>query len=149
MNVILLERIRNLGEIGDQVSVKPGYGRNFLVPTNKAVPATPANIEYFEAKRAELEKAQQERLDAAKKRAAGIDGSTVTINAKASDEGKLYGSITALEIVDALKSVGHDVEKSEVQLPEGPFRVIGNYEIQLHFNHGDVIATVNVAIEAE
>ncbi len=145
MDVILLEKIHNLGDLGDKVKVKPGYGRNFLVPYGKAVPATKANVEEFEARRAELEKAAAERLAKAKERGEQLDGASVTIQAKAGEEGKLFGSIGVRDIADAISAAGTEVEKSEVLLPEGPLRVVGEYEIGLQL-HSDVAVNVNVSV---
>lgn len=145
MNVILLEKIHNLGDLGDQVKVKPGYGRNYLVPYGKAVPATKSNIEEFEQRRAELEKAAAERLAKAQQRGEQLEGSSVTIQAKAGEEGKLFGSIGVRDIADAITAAGTEVEKSEVLLPEGPIRVTGEYEIGLQL-HSDVTVNVNVSI---
>ena len=145
MDVILLEKIHNLGDLGDKVKVKPGYGRNFLVPYGKAVPATKANVEEFEARRAELEKAAAERLAKAKERGEQLDGASVTIQAKAGEEGKLFGSIGVRDIADAISAAGTEVEKSEVLLSEGPLRVVGEYEIGLQL-HSDVAVNVNVSV---
>ncbi|MGD9254644.1 MAG: 50S ribosomal protein L9, partial [Chromatiales bacterium] len=125
MEVILLDNIANLGSLGDKVSVKAGYGRNYLVPQGFALPATRANIEEFEKRRAELEKQAAERLAAAESRKAAIDGSSVTISRKAGDEGKLFGSVGTADIAEALTAAGTDVDKSEVRLPEGVFRATG------------------------
>lgn len=148
MEVILLEKVENLGNLGDKVTVKPGYGRNYLIPGGKAKPATEANLAEFEARRAELEKAAQETLDAANARKEAVEGLTVTINSKAGEEGKLFGSIGPVDIADACKAAGVDVEKKEVRLPEGPIRLLGEYEIGLHL-HTDVDATLKVVIAEE
>ena len=145
MNVILLEKIHKLGDLGDQVKVKPGFGRNYLVPYGKAVPATKANIEAFEARRAELEKAAAERLKAAQTRGEALEGAAVTIEAKAGEEGKLFGSIGVRDIADAVSANGTTVEKNEVLLPEGPIRMTGEYEITLQL-HTDVQATIQLNI---
>ncbi|MGM0449731.1 MAG: 50S ribosomal protein L9 [Pseudomonadota bacterium] len=145
MNVILLEKIHKLGDLGDQVKVKPGFGRNYLVPYGKAVPATKANIEAFEERRAELEKAAAERLKAAQARGEALEGASITIEAKAGEEGKLFGSIGVRDIADAVSANGTAVEKSEVLLPEGPIRLTGEYEITLQL-HTDVQATIQLNI---
>lgn len=149
MEVILLENIVNLGGLGDKVDVKAGYGRNFLVPQGKAVPATEANIAEFEARRADLEAAAAEALAAAEKRAETLNAlELVTIGANAGEEGKLFGSIGTRDIADALTAAGCEVDKSEVRLPEGALRELGEYEVDIQV-HGDVTATVNIAVVAE
>jgi large subunit ribosomal protein L9 len=148
MELILLQRVTNLGNLGDKVSVKPGYGRNYLVPQGKAVPATPANIAEFEARRAEYEAKAQAIADEAQARLAKIDGASVTIYANASTEGKLYGSVGPRDIAEALTRNGLPVEKSEVVMGEGPLRNTGEYEVVVHL-HADAEATVKVVVEAE
>lgn len=148
MELILLQRVTNLGDLGEKVKVKPGYGRNYLVPQGKAVPATPANIAEFEARRAEYEAKAQAIADEAQARLAKIDGSSVTIYANASAEGKLYGSVGPRDIAEALTKAGTPVEKSEVVMGEGPLRNTGEYEVTVHL-HADVEATVKVIVEAE
>ena len=148
MEVILLDNIANLGGLGDKVSVKAGYGRNYLVPQGFALPATKANIEEFEKRRAELEKHAAERLAAAETRKAAIDGKSVTISRKAGDEGKLFGSVGTADIAEALTAAGTEVDKSEVRLPEGVFRATGVYDIAIHL-HADVDATVTINVVAE
>ena len=148
MEVILLEKIENLGAMGEKVTVKPGYGRNYLVPKGKAKPATAENIAEFEARRAELEKLAAEALAAAEARRDQLDGKTIEITAKAGDEGKLFGSIGTADITDAVKTAGVEIERHEVRLPEGAFRQIGEYEVQLHL-HSDVNATITLVITAE
>jgi large subunit ribosomal protein L9 len=148
MNVILLERVRNLGELGEEVTVRPGYGRNFLIPQGKAVPANDANRARFEVQRAELEKVAQERLASAKARAAQLEGVAVTISARASDEGRLYGSIGTREIADAIVEKGIDVNKADVRLPEGAIRNTGEYDVELGL-HSDVVAVVKVTVIAD
>jgi large subunit ribosomal protein L9 len=145
MQVILLEKVRNLGNLGDCVEVKPGYGRNFLIPQNKAVFATKANQQAFEARRAELEKNAQVSLAKAQERAAKFNDVTITIAAQSSDEGKLYGSVGVAEILDALKAKGFEVAKREVQMPAGPIYSIGEYEIDLIL-HSDVVAKLQLAV---
>jgi large subunit ribosomal protein L9 len=148
MEVILLDNIANLGGLGDKVSVKAGYGRNYLVPQGFALPATKANIEEFEKRRAELEKQAAERLAAAEARKATIDGASVTIARKAGDEGKLFGSVGTADIAEALTAAGTEVDKSEVRMPEGVFRATGVYDIAIHL-HADVDATVTINVVAE
>ena len=148
MEVILLDNIANLGGLGDRVSVKAGYGRNYLVPQGYALPATKANIEEFEKRRAELEKQAAERLAAAEARKATIDGASVTIARKAGDEGKLFGSVGTADIAEALTAAGTEVDKSEVRMPEGVFRATGVYDIAIHL-HADVDATVTINVVAE
>jgi large subunit ribosomal protein L9 len=148
MDVILLEKVANLGSLGDKVKVKAGYGRNFLLPYGKAVAATADNLKAFEERRAELEKAAAEKLAAAQARGEALEGASVTITSKAGEEGKLFGSIGVRDIADAITAAGTDVEKSEVRLPEGPLRVVGEYEIELQL-HSDVTVHINLAVVAE
>ena len=148
MQLILLQKVTNLGNLGDLVDVKPGYGRNFLVPQGKATPATAANLAEFEAKRAEYEAKAKAQLEGAEGRKAALEGAEVTISANASTEGKLYGSIGPREIAEALTKHGHKVEKSEVVLGEGPLRRTGEYDIVVHL-HADVETTVKVIVEGE
>ncbi len=148
MEVILLEKVQNLGELGDKVKVKPGYGRNYLVPSGKATPATPDNIAQFEQRRAELEKAQAEKLGAAESRAEQLRDAAVTIKAKAGNEGKLYGSVGTREIAEAVSATGVALEKHEVLLPEGALRETGEHEIALHL-HSDIDVSIKVVVEAE
>ena len=148
MNVILLDKVENLGEIGDLVSVKPGYGRNFLLPQGKATLATKDNIAAVEARRAELEKAAAEELKSAKDRAKLIDGMELVIPANAGEEGKLFGSVGPIDICDAFSKVGVEVERSEVRMPEGPVHELGEYEIGMHL-HADVNVSVNLKVVAE
>ncbi|MCF7752073.1 50S ribosomal protein L9 [Bacillus subtilis subsp. subtilis] len=148
MKLILLQKVTNLGGLGDLVDVKPGYGRNFLVPTGKAVPATTTNVAEFEAKRADYEaKAQSIHADA-EARKASLEGKSVTIAANASTEGKLYGSVGPRDIAEAFTKAGLPLEKSEVILGEGAFRNVGEYEVIVHL-HADVETTVKVVVEAE
>lgn len=149
MEVILLEKVENLGNLGDKVKVRSGYGRNYLLPQGKATTATQENIEAFEARRAELEKAAADSVAAANARREKIEGATVTITAKAGDEGKLFGSVGAGEVAEALsQAAGVEVEKREVRMPSGPLRSVGEYELELHL-HTDINATVIVVVEAE
>lgn len=148
MNVILLERVGRLGGLGDEVNVKPGFARNFLIPQGKAVRASKANRDVFEARRAELERVAAERLAAANARAAALAGLAVTIVAKAGDEGKLYGSVGTGDIAAAISAKGQAVERSEVRLPEGVIRSVGEYEIDVQL-HSDVHTTITLAVVAE
>ena len=148
MEVILLEKVANLGNLGDQVKVRPGYGRNFLIPQQKAVPATKANIEKFEARRAELEAAAAEALAAAQARAAQIAAvGPVALARMAGEEGKLFGSVGPGDIAEALTALGVDVEKREVIMPEGPIHALGEYEVNVR-THSDVMQAVQVIITA-
>ena len=149
MNVILLERIRNLGDLGEEVGVKPGFARNFLIPQGKAVRATEANRKVFEGRRTELERVSKDRFEAAQVRASKLTDVQVTIAAKSGEEGKLYGSVGTQDIADAVSTAqGVEVLKSEVRLPTGVIRVIGEYEIDLHL-HSDVTVTVKVIVVPE
>ena len=148
MEVILLEKVANLGNLGDKVTIKSGYGRNYLVPTGKAVPATAKKIAEFEARRADLEKAAAERIKAAQTRAEQLNSLEVSIAHKAGDEGKLFGSIGTQNIAEALTSAGAKVEKHEVRLPQGVIRHLGQYKIDIDL-HSDVVATVSVNVVAE
>ncbi len=148
MEVILLEKIANLGDLGDKVTIKSGYGRNYLVPQGKAVPATPEKIAEFEKRRAELEQKAAEKLAIAEKRAADISKLDVVIAQKAGEEGKLFGSVGTQNIADAITEAGSKVEKHEVRLPEGVIRHTGEYEITIHL-HTDVNAVLLVKIVAE
>lgn len=145
MEVILLEKIRNLGGLGDTVKVKSGYGRNFLIPEGKAVSATKANKEVFETRRAELESKAQAVLEAAQKRAEELKEFKLTVEALASDEGKLYGSVSTVEIVKALQDQGHKIEKKEVIMPEGAIHECGEFEIGLQL-HSDVSVDIIVDV---
>ena len=148
MEVILLENIGKLGNIGDKVAVKAGFGRNFLMPQGKAVPATAENLKDFEARRAELEAAAAEKIGVAKARAASLEVVAITITANAGDEGKLFGSIGTRDIADAVSAKGHAVKKSEVTLPMGVIREVGTYDVSLRL-HSDLSITVQVVVEAE
>lgn len=148
MQVILLENIRNLGVLGDSVSVANGYGRNFLLPKGKAVPATKDNLEKFEARRAELEKKAADILAAAQARAAQIEALAITIGAHSGDEGKLFGSVGTKDIADAISAAGVAVDKHEVRLPNGALRNIGEFEIDVHL-HSDVNATLKLTVVAD
>lgn len=149
MDIILLDKIANLGGLGDKVTVKSGYARNFLFPQGKAVPATKANLEKFEARRAELEAKIAEELTAAEARAEKVQGlGAVTIAAPAGDEGKLFGSVGTRDIADAITAAGVEVSKAEVKLPTGTLRETGEFEIDLQF-HSDVMTSIKLIIIAE
>ena len=148
MKVILLQKVANLGGLGDQVSVKPGFGRNYLIPYGKAVPATAENIAAFEAKRAEYEAKAAAVLAAANERLRALEGASVSIAANASAEGKLFGSVGARDISEAFTAAGIKLEKSEVILGEGPIRRTGEFDIVVHL-HADVEATVKVIVTPE
>ncbi|HEX6833113.1 MAG TPA: 50S ribosomal protein L9 [Rudaea sp.] len=148
MELILLQKVKNLGGLGDKVRVKPGYGRNFLVPQGKAVPATESNVAEFEKRRNEYEAKANQVLGAAETRKAALEGATVTIKANASPEGKLFGSVGPRDIADAFSAAGHPLEKSEVVMGEGPIRHTGEFDIQIHL-HADVHTTVKVTVAAD
>ena len=148
MDVILLEKIGNLGDLGDEVSIKSGFARNFLIPQGKAVRASAENRGVFEERRAELERVASEQLGDAQGRATALNEIAVTIPVKAGEEGKLYGSVGTQDIVDALARDGHEVEKREVRMPEGVIRVIGEYDVDLQL-HSDVTVTVHVSVVEE
>ena len=148
MDVILLTKVANLGTIGDRVKVKSGYGRNFLLPKGKATLATPENVKKFEARRAELEKAAREQFQDAESRAAAFKEFKLLITAKAGTEGKLFGSIGTADIAEAATKAGHKVARSEVRLPTGPLRMVGDHTITLHL-HTDIDVQLPVVITAE
>ncbi len=148
MDVILLDKIGKLGGLGDQVTVKPGYGRNYLVPYGLAVPATKENIQAFQAQRAELEAQAAERKAVAEARAEQLNDIELSLVSKAGEEGKLFGSIGPRDLAEAISSAGLEVAKSEVRMPQGPIRQTGEYDIDLHL-HAEVAATVRVVVVAE
>ena len=148
MEVILLESIAKLGDLGDKVSVKSGYGRNFLIPQHKAVSATADNVEAFEARKAELQRNAEDKLIRATARAEQIEALELSMTSKAGDEGKLFGSITVRDIAEAAAALGVEIEKSEVRLPEGPLRELGDFEISVHL-HTEVNAVLKVSVIAE
>ena len=148
MELILLQKVVNLGNLGDKVKVKPGYGRNFLIPYGKAVPATAKNLADFEARRADYEAKAGALLDAAQARKDKFEGAAVTIKANASTEGKLYGSVGPRDIADAFTAAGLALSKSEVVMGEGPIRRMGEFEIHLHL-HADVATVVKVTVVAD
>jgi len=148
MQIILLEKIANLGELGEQVTVKPGYARNFLFPQNKAVPATKVNVEQFEARRAELEKAAAEKLTEANSRKEKIEGIELSVAVRAGDEGKLFGSLGNRDIAELATEAGVELSKSEVRLPTGPIRSVGEFDVAIHL-HAEVNAVLKLHVVAE
>ena len=148
MDVILLTKVANLGNIGDRVKVKSGYGRNFLLPKGKATLATPDNVKKFEARRAELEKVAREQFQDAESRAAAFKDFKLQITAKAGTEGKLFGSIGTADIAEACTNAGHKLARAEVRLPTGPLRTVGDHMITLHL-HTDIDVQLPVVITAE
>jgi large subunit ribosomal protein L9 len=148
MELILLQKVANLGNIGDRVRVKSGYGRNFLLPQGKATLATAANVARFEARRAELERAANDELSRAQQRAAAIKDFKLSIIAKAGSEGKLFGSVGTADIAEAATAAGHAVARSEVRLPGGPLRSVGDHIVNLHL-HADVEVELPISIVAE
>jgi large subunit ribosomal protein L9 len=148
MELILLEKVANLGNIGDRVKVKSGYGRNFLLPHGKATLATAANIAAFEARRAELERKQADELGAAQARATQLGQISLRLTARAGSEGKLFGSLGTVDIAEACTAAGISVERSEVRLPAGPIRTIGEHHVDLYL-HADVKVTIRVEVIAE
>ena len=148
MEVVLLQKVKNLGNLGDKVRVKPGYGRNYLVPQGKALPANAANVAEFEKRRAEYEAKANQVMSGAETRKTALEGASVTIKANASPEGKLFGSVGPRDIADAFSAAGHPMEKSEVVMGEGPLRHTGEFEVHVHL-HADVHTTVKVVVAAE
>ena len=148
MQVILLEKVANLGELGEVVKVKQGFARNYLIPHGKARRATPENLAELEKRRAELEKAQAEALAAAQEKAAKLDGLTVQITQKAGVDGKLFGSVTNFDISEALKKQGFDVLKASIRMPEGPLKTVGDNQLKIAL-HTDVVVTITVSVLAE
>ncbi len=148
IQVILMEKMANLGDLGDVVKVKPGYARNYLIPRGKAKRVTPENLAEFQARRAELERAQAEALAAAQALAARLEGVAVSIARKAGPDGRLFGSVTNSDIAEAVQAKGFEVEKGQVRLPEGPFKAIGEYAVQVAL-HSDAIATISVSVVGE
>jgi large subunit ribosomal protein L9 len=148
MQVILMEKVANLGELGEVVKVKDGYARNFLIPHGKAKRATEANLKAFESRRAELEKAQAETLAKARERGARLEGLTLQITQKAGPDGRLFGSVTNYDIVEALQKQGHEVERANIRMPQGPLKQVGDSPIQIAL-HTDVTVTVTVSVLGE
>ena len=145
MQVILMEKLPNIGELGEVVKVKPGFARNFLIPQGKAKRATPENLKLLEGKRAELEKAQAERAATAQERAAALEGVNVRVAQKAGVDGRLFGSVTNVDIVEALQALGHTVEKAMVRMPDGPLKHVGDFPLVLAL-HTDVPAHIVVSV---
>ena len=148
MQVILMDKVAKLGDLGDVVKVRDGYARNFLIPYGKAKRATPAALKEFEAKRAELEKAAAEKFVAAQEFAAKLEGVLVTIARKAGVDGRLFGSVTNYDVADGLKALGFTVEKSDIRMPNGPLKMIGESSLEVAL-HTDVLATIKVAVVGE
>lgn len=148
MEIILLEKVRNLGDLGDQVTVKPGFGRNFLIPTGKAVRATPENKVKFEAERAERERRQQDHLARAQARGEHIKGATVQLVRKAGEEGKIFGSVGTADIAESMTAAGFELAKSEIELPNGPIKAVGDHEVQVSL-HPEVTVSITVSVVAE
>ena len=148
MEVILLEKIANLGELGQVVKVKDGYARNYLIPHGKAKRATEANRKAFESRRAELEKAQAELLSAAKSRGEKLEGLTLQITQKAGPDGRLFGSVTNYDLVEALQKQGHEVERANIRMPQGPLKQVGEFPIEIAL-HTDVAVTIKVSVLGE
>lgn len=148
MDVILLKKVGHLGGLGDKVSVRPGYGRNYLIPSGLAVAATESNLKAFEERRAELEREVADALAAAEARRATLDGLTVTLARRAGDEGRLFGSVGTGDIAEAVQAMGHELAKQEVRLPSGPFRAAGEYEVVVHL-HADVDVALKLEILPE
>src|SRR5438876_8208964 len=145
MQIILLEKIANVGDLGDVVKVREGYARNFLIPQGKAKRATPENLKAIEDKRADLEKAATERLAAARALAERLEGMAIQVTQKAGVDGRLFGSVTNIDIVDALKSQGHSIEKAMIRMPEGPLKHVGDFPVTVVL-HTDVTAHITVSV---
>lgn len=148
MQVILLEKIVNLGNLGEVVKVRDGFARNYLIPEGKARRATPENVAVFEQRRGELEAAQADALAKAQERAAKLEGFMVQITQKAGVDGKLFGSVTNVDIADALKKHGHEVPKAAIRMPQGPLKQVGDHPIKISL-HADVVVTVTVSVLGE
>jgi large subunit ribosomal protein L9 len=148
MQVILLEKITNLGGLGDVVKVRDGFARNYLIPEGKAKRATPENVAEFEKRRADLEKAQTEALTKAQEKATKLDGLTIQVTQKAGVDGKLFGSVTNVDISEALKGHGFEVPKAQIRMPQGPLKTVGDHPLKIAL-HADVLVTVNVSVLGE
>jgi len=148
MQVILMEKVANLGELGDVVKVKDGYARNFLIPHGKAKRATEQNLKAFESRRTELEKAQNEQLAKAQERGAKLEGLTIQVTQKAGPDGRLFGSVTNYDIVESLTKQGYEVERAQIRMPQGPLKQVGDYPIQIAL-HTDVTVTIKVSVLGE
>jgi large subunit ribosomal protein L9 len=148
MQVILLEKVQNVGDLGEVVKVKPGFARNYLIPHGKAKRATPENLKLLEAKRADLEKLAAEKLTLAQERAAKLEGVTVQVTQKAGVDGRLFGSVTNVDIVEALQKLGHAVEKAMIRMPEGPLKQVGDFPLTVVL-HTDVAAQITVSVQGD
>ena len=148
MQVILMEKVVNLGNLGDVVKVRDGYARNFLIPQGKAKRVTPENLAEFEKRRAELERQQAEKLSVAQEQAAKLEGIMGQITRKAGVDGRLFGSVTNFDIAEALKALGHEVEKSDIRMPQGPLKMIGDTQLQIAL-HSDVLVNITVSVLGE
>lgn len=148
MQIILLEKVVNLGDLGDVIKVKDGYARNFLIPTGRAKRATPAAMAEFEARRAELEKAQSDKLAAAQAFGEQINGLSVTVTRKSGVDGRLFGSVTNYDVADALKAAGHVVDKASIRMPDGPLKAVGDFPLEISL-HTDVLVSVTVSVRSE
>lgn len=148
MQVILLEKISNLGALGEVVKVKAGFARNYLIPKGKAQRATPENLAHFETRRAELEKAQSEALRASQEHATKLEGVAIQLTRRASVDGRLFGSVTAYDIVEALAEIGHEIERSALRMPQGPLKMIGDHDVAVAL-HSDVVVHIKVAVLGE
>ena len=148
MQVILMEKVANLGNLGDVVKVKDGFARNFLIPKGKAKRATQENLKAFESRRADLEKAQAETLAKAQERGAKLAGLTLQIAQKAGVDGRLFGSVTNYDVIEALKKQGHEIERSQVRMPQGPLKQVGDYPIEIAL-HTDLAVTVTISVLGE
>ena len=148
MQVILMEKVVNLGNLGDVVKVRDGYARNFLIPQGKAKRVTPENLAEFETRRAELERQQAEKLSGAQEQAAKLEGIMVQITRKAGVDGRLFGSVTNFDIAEALNGLGHEVEKADIRMPQGPLKMIGDTQLQIAL-HSDVVVNITVSVLGE
>lgn len=148
MQIILLEKVINLGGLGDVVKVKDGYARNYLIPQGKAKRATQANLAEFEARRAELERAQADKLAAAQELAAKLEGVSVQVARKAGMDGRLFGSVTNADVAEALAAQGFDIERAAIRMPDGPLKAVGEVQLQVAL-HADVLATITVGVVGE
>lgn len=148
MQVILLEKVQNVGDLGEVVKVKPGFARNYLIPQGKAKRATPENLKLLEERRADLEKVAAEKLTLAQERSAKLEGATVQITQKAGVDGRLFGSVTNVDIVEALQALGHPVEKAMIRMPSGPLKHVGDFPLTVVL-HTDVAAHITVSVQGD
>lgn len=148
MEVILMEKIQNLGQLGDIVKVKNGFARNYLIPQGKAMRATQAAIQEFQTRRGDLEKAESDKLSAAQEKAQKLDGLMLQVTRKAGVDGKLFGSVTNIDIADALKAQGHEVQRASIRMPQGPIKQIGDYHLSIGL-HSDVVVSITVSVLGE